>query len=642
MALQIIIGPPNSGRTGAILDRFTEALPEDPLLVVPTSDDVERFERELCSRKGGALGGSVTSLPGLVGEVARACGAGSRPSLSRMQRIWLCRAAARGSRELRLLSRSAASEGFAPALEGLISELQAAGLDAAAFAGLAEAAADADPDDGSANLAYERELAGLFADYERRRDALGSGDEHTFAAETTAALRREPAAWGERPVLLYGFDDLSREQVELIDALGAAAPVTIAVAWEPRAALDARAGLIRTLRDELGGEVIAELEPDSTHTDSATLFHLERNLFSTDGGTAASDGSLQLLVSAGERGEAELIGRRIARLIAAGTDPDRIAVAVRSPDRQAPILARVLGSLGVPAAAEARVPLARTATGTTLLRLLALAGGEAEVADLLAFLRGPARAHPGAVDFFEREVVRGRIEDTEEAIRRWEESSGHEIWGLSMLRDERAGAEGLAAAIAELASDIAEYPYLRMGPVPAGDTALELRAAAEVRRACAEAAALGADAPSARRAGRAPEPCARSPVARADRGPRADPQPLPPSRDPAARPLRRRAHRRQLPGAGGLRPAAVDRAAPGARDPGPQRPRRRGALPVLRLRLPPRGAPVSELVEQRPFRRRRRALSVRRGAAGTARSAARSRYRRGPARARALRGRRAR
>ncbi len=179
MALQIILGPPNSGRAGAILDRFTEALADEPLLVVPTSDDVERFERELCGR-GRNLGGKVTSFPGLFGEVTRAYGAAEGPALSRMQRLWLCRAAARDD-GLRLLHRSAGSEGFAPALEALLSELQAAGLDAAGFATLA-----VELDDG----AYEAEIAALFTGYEGRRDALGFGDEHTLAAQATARTAR--------------------------------------------------------------------------------------------------------------------------------------------------------------------------------------------------------------------------------------------------------------------------------------------------------------------------------------------------------------------------------------------------------------------------------------------------------------------
>ncbi len=51
MPLKLIAGPPNSGRTGAVLERFRAAAGRDPVLVVPTGDDVERFERELTSRR---------------------------------------------------------------------------------------------------------------------------------------------------------------------------------------------------------------------------------------------------------------------------------------------------------------------------------------------------------------------------------------------------------------------------------------------------------------------------------------------------------------------------------------------------------------------------------------------------------------
>jgi ATP-dependent helicase/DNAse subunit B len=501
MGLELIVGPPNSGRTGAILDRFTAVLGDAPLLVVPTADDVERFERELCERPGGGLGGSVTSMPGLFSEVARSC-TGGKPSsgaqLTRVQRVWLCRAAARRLRRgddgarLRLLYRSSGSPGFAAALESLLSELQAGNLTAADFAGLVEDAAGTP--DGASIGPYERELAALFAAYEAERDELGASDQHSHAAAAIEALAATPASW-RRPVFLYGFDDLSREQVELVAALAEACPVTVAVAWEPRSALAARSRLIGVLRDELGGEVVAELEPSSSHTGSKALFHLERSLFERAERTAA-DGSLELLAGAGERGEAELIGRRVAALIAAGVDPDEIAVAVRSPDRQAPLLARVLGgSFGIPVAAEASVPLTRTATGSTLLRLLTLASGEAEVGDLLAFLRGPARANPGDVDWLERDLTRNRVTDAAAALEAWKERSDREIWGLDQLTEGTGGSAALAGLVAELAADIAEYPHRRSGFVPSGEAALELRAAAEIRRAASEAAALGPLAP---------------------------------------------------------------------------------------------------------------------------------------------------
>src|SRR5690606_12518348 len=71
MPLHLIHGPPNSGRAGLIRQRFSETLERDPVLVVPTLDDVFSFERELCSG-GAAIGGSVLTFRGLFRAVAAA------------------------------------------------------------------------------------------------------------------------------------------------------------------------------------------------------------------------------------------------------------------------------------------------------------------------------------------------------------------------------------------------------------------------------------------------------------------------------------------------------------------------------------------------------------------------------------------
>src|SRR5205085_2206520 len=119
------------------------------------------------------------------------------------------RAASRKA-DLRLLRRSAARSGFAPALEALIADLQAAGLDARSLR-----IAVGELDDG----AYEREVCALLGAYEELRDEAGLSDDADVASAATAALRTDPSAWGERPVHLLGYDDLSRLQVELLDAL---------------------------------------------------------------------------------------------------------------------------------------------------------------------------------------------------------------------------------------------------------------------------------------------------------------------------------------------------------------------------------------------------------------------------------------
>lgn len=481
----VIAGPPNSGRTGAVLERFEAVIERDPIMVVPTRDDIDRIERELCSRAGGGLGGTVTSFPGLFAEVGRACGSGTATPLTQIQRIWLARTAARRT-PLRLLSRSAVRSGFAPTLAELLSDLQAAGLDAASLRARIAELEGPHP--------YEGEVADLFAAYEVLRDDLGASDVHLDAAAATTALRSHPERWRERPVLIYGFDDLLREQVELVAALAEAAEVTVAITYEDRPALAARAELLGVLTEELGGELVARLEADPANTPSSTLHHLERNLFQASPQTIEPEGGLALLQAAGERGQAEMIGRHVGAAIASGVDPDEIAVVVRSPDREAPKIARMLASLGVPAAAEAAIEVGQTATGTALRRLLGIAAGEGTAADVVAFMRGPARAHPATVDWLERRVLRGRMRTATEALELLADAD-RAPWALAALAEAGSGPAALAEAVARIAADLAERPHLRDGLVPSGDTSLELRAAAEISRAAGEAAALGDAAP---------------------------------------------------------------------------------------------------------------------------------------------------
>ena len=48
--LNLIHGPPNSGRAGLIRCRFAAALDRDPVLVVPNADDVFALGRKLYAR----------------------------------------------------------------------------------------------------------------------------------------------------------------------------------------------------------------------------------------------------------------------------------------------------------------------------------------------------------------------------------------------------------------------------------------------------------------------------------------------------------------------------------------------------------------------------------------------------------------
>jgi ATP-dependent helicase/DNAse subunit B len=483
MPLHLVHGPPNSGRAGVIRKRFLDSLGRDPALVVPTLDDVFAFERELCADRGALLGGSVLVFDGLFGEVARAAGEPPRKTLTETQRVRLLREAIERV-ELRPLHSSARRSGFATALDELIDkELQAAGLSPESVA------AGASTLEGSAFL---DDLTALYRAYVEQRDSRGHADSHTIARAATAALRRDPDSWGGRPVLLYGFNDLTVEQRELVAALAGATEVTFSLTYEDRAALSDRARLFGQL-NELGPESVTSTEADPGNTASELLFHLERGFLREGSGRVEPDSSLVLLRSAGDRGEAELIGAEIARLLADGAPPDEIAIALRDPAGRGPLHARVLRGFGIPVALETELRVAQSGTGGCLLALLRAAFTSRSAADLLAYLRGPRRAGPGQVDRLERVIRRGRLRSAEDAAAEWGQRAGEPLRDLQRLRDAAADPLRLLDEVAALARDIAQWPLATdeaKGQMPGSNAAHELRVAERIATAVEELAEL--------------------------------------------------------------------------------------------------------------------------------------------------------
>jgi len=322
--LKLILGPPNSGRAGRIRLALTAVLDRDPILVVPTVDDVDSFERELCAA-GAVLGAEVTTFDGLFRTVATAGGSPPRPGLTPAQRLGAVAAAIAEQRpRLRSLRRSAGQPGFPVALERLLEELQGAGLEPA------DVEAAAATLEGSA---YLGDVASLFAGYALLRDRLGLTDRHGVAREAIGLLNAGGTGWWSRPVFIYGFDDLTRNQLDLIGGLGSAAEVTIALPFEEdNAVLRERTSPLLERLGEIGVESTETLPADPGNTpDSPLLFHLVRELGAAEPNRMASDESLVHLRSAGERGEAETIAAEVARLLAGGVEPEEIAIVVHDP-----------------------------------------------------------------------------------------------------------------------------------------------------------------------------------------------------------------------------------------------------------------------------------------------------------------------
>ncbi|HEX5928389.1 MAG TPA: PD-(D/E)XK nuclease family protein [Solirubrobacterales bacterium] len=491
MPLNLIHGPPNSGRAGLVRRRFSAVLDRDPVLVVPTVDDVFSFERELC-QGGAALGGAAMTFGALFRTVATAAGLPPGAELSEAQRR---RAIAVAVTEriggLGPLRRSAARPGFPRAFARLLDELQAAGVDPGAVE------ASAATLEGSA---YLGDVSTLYAGYSAVRDRTERTDAHGTAREAIELLRRDGSFWGERPVFLYGLDDLTPNQLDLLEALAERTEVTVALPFEPgNAALAARSRLLGQLRERLGPAAAeTTTEPDPANTPSPLLFHLARGFGTPGPAPQEPTGDLVLLRSAGVRGEAEAIAAEVSKLIAAGADPAEIAVALRDPARRGGAIATALEANGIATALEAELPVAGTAVGGALIALLEAEFGSRRAADLLRYLRGPSGFSPGRVDWLERALRRGRVESAKAALALWQGEDREPPRDLTRLREAAARSPAtLAAEVGRLAATMASRPLRgeQDGPALAGGEGLELRAAGAIAGALAELAELGRLAP---------------------------------------------------------------------------------------------------------------------------------------------------
>lgn len=486
MPLSLIVGPPNSGRAGEVVARLRACASQEPVLVVPTGSDAARFERDLCERGNAALGISIQTFGWLFADLAEAYGVNVGLPLSTPERLALVRVAV-ASTPLRVLSRSAARPGFAPALDSLLNELGAALIRPEDLRAEAERL-----DDGVA----EAELAALHGAYAELRERTRRSDQATLAEGVLAAVGADPSVWGARPLFVYGFDDLSVAQRALLAELAREGEVTVAVNYSDRVALAARAGMVAELDEEIGIDSQTELTQDAEHSASAVLVGLDRGLFEADIELVEPDDGLVLMESAGERGEADAVALEAARLVAGGVEADDILVTTRHPAADGPLLAAVLEEHGLPSALEASIPLEQTGTGRALLSLCRAVGPNGTPADLLAHLRCDPTSPAGAIDWLERRFRRRDAETIDELIEDWEKPPRH----LARMREARSPAARLRA-LASIARDVAEGAHTGQAPLAGSASAdgtagpvvpLELRAGAAAAELLAELASVGA------------------------------------------------------------------------------------------------------------------------------------------------------
>ena len=316
MPLKLVTGPANAAKAGEVLGGLRARLDEDPILVVPSFQDVEHAQRELADR-GAVFGALVLRFEWLYREIAGRVGVGERVASDVQRRLLLEATVAKA--DLSVLAESAAQPGFVRAAARFVAELGRARVDPGRFTQALRAWAGEGP-----RRRYADEVAGIYGGYRRALENAGLVDPELFAWRALDALRLDPGRWGGTPVFVYGFDDFTELELDALETLSVrcGAHVCVSLPFEPgreafraTAAVHARLSGLATERTEL-----AAVDDHYAPGSRAALHQVERGLFESDPPAPVEAGDAIAFHSAGgARAEVELAAARVLDLLRGGT-----------------------------------------------------------------------------------------------------------------------------------------------------------------------------------------------------------------------------------------------------------------------------------------------------------------------------------
>lgn len=385
MALKLVTGRANVGKTGVLYAGLGEALPPHgrPVVLLPTHPDVERTRDEFTKLR--AVGLRVATLDSWMEELWSLWGDGRRWVRPASRRALIGEALRR--RQPRHTRVDLAGPGLTRLL-ALLASRKCGGLDlhdaAPAEEGLAEALGD-----------YESIL-------EERRLIEPS-------AAAAALAENPPPVVG--PVVVNRFTDLAPAQEAFLLGLASRAEVRIGLVWEEAfPATEALTPLVRRLAK--AGEHVHLGAPRPQDE----LAHVEAALFDPTAPLAPA-GAVRLCVADGAGSEVELVAREARRLVESGIAPERVAVVFRRLERRARRLEGALRAEGLLADLDIAFPLPGTSFGRALLALLRVVAGEAGRQEMLAFL-ATHYSDARTADIFRTDAAwrLGRVDDTRKSL----------------------------------------------------------------------------------------------------------------------------------------------------------------------------------------------------------------------------------
>lgn len=358
MALTVIAGPPNSGKTGILHTELRGSLPEgQPVLVLPQAPDVRRAAREFADR--GVSGMRIVDFDQWAQSLWSVHGDGRRFVSPAAREAIVAEALA----EVQLVAsrRSAETPGFRRTL-------------ACVFARL-------DGRLGTPEDPVAAEISRVAVAYSRLLDRTGLIE----PAEAARLLAESPPTL-HGPVGVNRFTDLSAPQEALLTGLATCNEVLIALTWvRDSAATEALDGLISRFIDA-GGRLIAATDEFGG---DAALARLGRSVFSSETDLPAG-GSLRLGLAAGPEAECALVASVAREAIDDGFAPEQVAITFRDVAGRLWVLARALEAQSVEAVFDVAIPFGQTPFGMAAIALLEAYGSpEDRHSRLLAFLSSP-------------------------------------------------------------------------------------------------------------------------------------------------------------------------------------------------------------------------------------------------------------
>lgn len=473
MPLKIIKGPPNSGRTEKLLTRYVDALPKRPVLVVPSTDDIFDWERRLMGDEGAFLGARIVHFKDMIAEVMELGPEGRRKIAGPLRRQDLTRKAMRESWPA-LERRVERQPGLVDAMLDLFDELRGALIGPEAFATRLGDEAELD--------AFLEKVADTYATYAKLLVESSLTDLPRLAEE---AVSRPLDDWSGRPIFAAGFDDLSVQQLDLLEALAKVTDVTVAITYEPgNPAMAITEGLLGDLMSR-GGKEAVSTERLSAGDHDELLYRIERGFLREDAaGSLKPDDALTVMRASGRRAEAESVAAEIVRLVDSGQAPGDIAIAVSNPSDNGSRFRDRLAEYGIKATVERETAAPATAIGRATLNLLRAASPEGSAQDFVAFLRGPVPVEIALVDELERQVLCEEIGAAGDAADCFEELQGLLPSGwLELTESDHEASAAVDLAIGSMLESILER---RLDDADDSRLRIESRIATAVSRACRE------------------------------------------------------------------------------------------------------------------------------------------------------------